>query len=71
MNQDNYRLDIAHSEEFNTLGKAINEEIISLAISQTQKDNLFRLIGNLIEISQQDAFFTGFKAATEFLTSQK
>jgi hypothetical protein len=71
MNQDNYKLNIAHSEKFNIVGKTINEKIIALAISQTQKDDLLRLIGNLVEISQQDSFLTGFKAATEFLTSQK
>mgnify|MGYP000066906750 FL=1 len=61
-----FKLNIEHKELFYTIEKAVNDCIKDLTANKEQKERLHHLINNLIEVTEIDSFFTGFKAGVEF-----
>ena len=61
-NWNDFKLNIEHKEPFQTIEKAVNGCIKDLPVSEDQKDRLHHLINNLVEITESDSFFTGFRA---------
>lgn len=66
-NWNEFKLNIEHKEPFQTIEKAVNDCIKDLTANKEQKERLHHLINNLIEVTEIDSFFTGFKAGVEFL----
>ena len=65
-NPEDYKLNIEHKEPFQTIEKAVNDCIKDLPASKEQKERIHNLINNLVEVTESDSFFTGFKAGAEF-----
>lgn len=70
-NPEDYKLNIEHKEPFQIIEKAVNDCIKDLPASKEQKERIHNLINNLVEVTESDSFFTGFKAGAELAGKNK